>query len=129
MGVLGERAKKYVSGPAWEPLRGAFFSICNAFLAVDPAARGDLTTIYVKFSIRTASGEQVYAVVWLRTSRQLVLGLALPEEVESPVLASAPKGCKYKGLTKYLTIRPDDALPVELGVWAKQAYERVRGRE
>jgi hypothetical protein len=125
MGLLSERAKNYVSGPSWEPLRPAYFSICDAFLGLDVQAKGELTTIYVKFSVVTESAEQVYAVIWLRTSKRLVLGMALPEETESPLLTTAPQGCKYKGLTRYLTINPGDALPPELDLWAKQAYEQV----
>lgn len=129
MGVLSERVRSYVSGPAWEPIRGSFMSICEEFLGVDAESRGELTTIYVKFSITTQIGEQVYAVVWLRSSKQLVIGMSLPDEIESPMLGAAPKRCSYKGLTKYFTICPGDALPNELEGWAKQAYEQAVSRK
>src|SRR4051812_12525760 len=129
MGLLSERAKEYVSGPAWRSLRPAFFAVCDMFLAMDSRAKGELTTIYVKISVVTELGEQVYAVIWLRTSKRLVLGMALPEETESPSLTVAPKGCKYKGLTKYLTINSGEALPSDLDLWAKQAYEQVITRK
>jgi len=129
MGVLSERATRYVSGPAWEPLREKYFTICEKFLGLDSNAKGELTTIYIKMSILTEAGEQVYAVIWLKSSKQLMVGMALPDDgTPSSILTDAPKGYKYKGLTKYFSILPGDTLPAELDVWAKQAYENVANR-
>ena len=129
MGILSDRARDYVSGPAWDSIREQFGSICETFLGVSPDTKGDLTTIYVKFSILTASGEQVYGVAWLRSSKQIVLGMALSDETCSPVLGPAPKGCSYRGLTKYLIVRPGESLPPELHLWAKQAYDQAVNRK
>ena len=128
MGELSERAAEYVGGPAWEPLRDKYFKICDKFLAMDANSKGELTTIYVKLSVFMNGGEQVFAVIWLRSSKQLLVGMALPETTTSRLLTAAPKGCTYKGLTKYLTIFPDDPLPLELDIWAKQSYENVVNR-
>ena len=82
----------------------------------------EFTTIYLKFCGGTMRTE-VYAVVWLKTSKQLVIGLSLPETVESPRLSPPPHGMKYKGLTKYLTLSAGDTLPDSFADWAKLAFE------
>jgi hypothetical protein len=123
---LDEEAVKRVSGPSWELLRAAFFDASRVLLAVCPEATSELTTIYVKFCVSTAK-KAVYAVVWLKNSKQIVIGLSLPEEVESPRLGPPPQGTKYKGLTKYLTIRPDELIPKEFAAWARLAFSAAQG--
>jgi hypothetical protein len=119
---LDERAVKRVSGPAWESLKPAFMEISEKLLAVSPDAKSELTTIYVKYK-PNAGALQVFAVVWLKTSKKIVIGMSLPNDLESPRLGEGPQGTKYKGLTKYLTVTVDDPVPDELGEWAKIAYE------
>ena len=121
---LDEKAVQRVSGPAWEALRAVFFDASRVLLAVSPAATSELTTIYVKFCV-SAAKKDVYAVVWLKNSKQIIVGLALPEEVDSPLLGPPPQGTQYKGLTKYLTIRPGGAIPDALADWARFAFTSV----
>jgi hypothetical protein len=123
---LDPKAVERVSGPAWESLKPVFFDLSRVLLSVSPDAASELTTIYVKFC-PTAEKNSVFAVVWLKSSKQIVVGLSLPETVESPMLGPAPQGATYKGLTKYLTIRPGEAIPEELGGWAKLSYETAAG--
>lgn len=122
---LSEDAINRISGPAWQPLRQAFFDVSAILLGVAPDTVGVLTTIYVKFQLTSAAASNVFAVVWLKNSKQFVVGLALPEHIESPHLGSAPSGTKYKGITKYFTIRPGEPCPEELREWAKIAYEHA----
>jgi hypothetical protein len=123
---LDERAAKKVAGPAWEPLRATFHEASRILLSVSPKTVSELTTIYVKFCVSTARRD-VFAVAWLKNSKQLVFGFSLPEEAEAPELGPAPQGMTYKGLTKYLTVRPGDSLPVAFADWARLAYETVAG--
>ena len=125
MGVLSQRAKEKVAGPAWEDLREAFYTICEALLSVSSDTRGDLTTIYIKFTVNDAPGSQVYAVMWLKSSKRIVVGLALPEEFESDELGSAPAGMTYKGLTKYFIIERGGSVPSCIYDWGQRAFDHV----
>jgi hypothetical protein len=124
---LSEDAVKRISGPSWQPLKQAFLDLSDILLGVAPDTVGVLTTIYVKFQLRSAADAGVFAVVWLKNSKQLVLGLALPDNIESPRLGPAPSGMRYKGITKYLVILPGETLPEELRQWANAAYQNALG--
>ena len=97
--------------------RGQFDRISDALLAASPAARGELTTIYVKY-VADEIGNQPYAVVWLKNSKELVVGLALPEGYESPGLGPPMPGYKYAKLTRFLRITPNEVAPPEIARWA-----------
>lgn len=122
---LSPDAIKRVSGPAWESLRPLFFEISDVLLNVNKDCVGVLTTIYVKYQVSAAPSSPVFGVAWVKSSTQVVLGLALSDGFESPRLSSPPKGMTYKGLTKYLTLKPGDSLPSELSGWAAAAYGSV----
>jgi hypothetical protein len=118
---LDTRAVEKISGPTWEPLRQVFFEASRMLLAVSPDAKSELTTIYVKF-YRSGLGPEVYAVLWLRNSKEIVIGLSLPDTTESCHLGPAPRGTKYKGLTKYLTVQAGETLPGQFEDWARLAF-------
>ncbi len=122
---LDPRVIKRVNGKAWEGLRGQFDRISDALLAASPAARGELTTIYVKY-VADEIGNQPYAVVWLKNSKELVVGLALPEGYESPGLGPPMPGYKYAKLTRFLRITPNEVAPPEIARWALDSYAHVR---
>jgi hypothetical protein len=129
MGTLSEQAIERVSGPAWQPLKAAFLDLSRMLLDVAPDAVGELTTIYVKYQVNAEPQPKVFAVAWLKTSKQIVVGLALPEDYEASQLGPAPAGTKYKGITRYFRIEPGDAIPSELPEWAKLAYTTVTSTE
>lgn len=122
---LSDDALQKVSGPSWEPLRALFCDLSENLLSASPSARGELTTIYVKFQVAATPSSPVFAVVWLKSSKRLTVGLALPEGVESTMFGPAPRGMSYKGLTKYFSLEPGDCLPAPLKHWAKAAFETV----
>jgi hypothetical protein len=126
---LSPAAVKRVSGASWEALRPLFFQVSDTLLNVNLDSVGVLTTIYVKFQTSPNPSSPVFAVAWLKPATQLVLGLALPDHIESRLLEPAPKGMTYKGLTKYLVLKPGDSMPNALSVWAATAYESVVMRE
>jgi len=66
-----------------------------------------------------------YAVIWLKTSTQFVVALALPEDVQHRCLCAAPTGMMSRRLTEYLVVKPGDKQPEEIGLWARQAYGNV----
>lgn len=126
---LSQDAVKRVSGPAWSALKPVFLQISNILLGASGDCYGELTTIYVKYQVSQSPSSPVFAVVWLKNSAQIVLGLALPDSVESPLLGPAPKGMTYKGITKYFTLKPEDPVPSELSTWAGVAYGVAKTQE
>jgi len=125
---LDSRAIDRLDGPNWQRLRPLFEEVSSALLSVSPNARGELTTIYVKFGSPSETAGEPYAVVWIKKSTEMVVGLALPDEVTSPLLGPPPPRHKYTGLTAYLTMKPGDAVPAELSTWAKIAFDNRRIR-
>ena len=124
MGILSQRIIAKISGPAWEQLRGQFMQIARSLLAVFPDADSELVTNYVKFTVNVAPQSPVFAAVWLK-SKQLIVGLALPEDYEAEELGPALPGTMYKGLTKYFVIEQGGAVPKGLAEWAKVAYKNA----
>ena len=125
MGTLSDRAWERLSGESWNALRASFLRVNDALLSVSPEAFADLTTIYIKYSVSPSPTSPVYAVVWVKTAKQFVVGLALPENVSAPELTGPPQGMKYKGLTRYLVVRPGDAVPAAVDQWARLAFDFV----
>ena len=114
MGQLGDRAIERVSGPAWLALRPIFFDVSDSLLSVGRETSAELTTIYVKYTVDSSSTSPVYAVVWLRSSRRLIVGLALPNDVAASDFVPTPTGTVYRGLTKYLIISEQKDIPASL---------------
>jgi hypothetical protein len=129
MGALSQRIITKVSGPAWESLRGQFMQMAQLLLAVSPDANCELLTTYVKFTVRAAPESHVFAAIWLKNSKRLVVGLALPEDCDAEELGPAPLGMRYKGLTKYFVVERDGAVPKGFATWAKLAYRRTLSAE
>jgi len=125
MGNLAENVIKKVSGAVWDGIHDKFMEMSDALLNVSPHAAGTLTGVYVKFTHDDQLTSPVYAAVWIRSSKKWVIGLALPEDFESPELEPAPPRHTYAGLNKYFTITPEDSLPGELAQWAQMAYDQA----
>ena len=122
---LSQDAIQRVSGPSWEPLKQAFFKISEALLSVSQEAAGVLTTIYVKYQVNSSPNSAVYAIVWLKDSKQIVVGLTLAENYESELLGPAPPRTKYKGINQYFIVKPGEAVPSELSQWAVAAFQNA----
>lgn len=125
MGNLSSRVIEKVAGPSWDGNREKLMDIFNTLLSVSPDTRGELATSYVKCTVRDEVVSPVYGVVWIKTSKKITIGLALPESFESDKLVAAPPGTVYKGLTGYFTLTEDDDVPSELSHWADVAYSSV----
>jgi hypothetical protein len=123
MGGLSQRTIAKVSGPSWESLRGQFMQIARLLLAISSDADSDLLNNYVKFTINSAPDSPVYAVIWLKTSQRLIVGLALPEKYDAHGLGPALPGTTYKGLTKYFVVERGGAGPKGLAKWAGLAHQ------
>ena len=122
--VLQELEKR-TSYPKWEPLRGQLLEICRQLLDASPDAKSEIVSYYVKFSVDDASLSPTFAAVWLKNSKGLVVGLALPEGYEAEELRAALPGTTYKGLTKYFTVERDGEVPQNLGAWIELAYQNT----
>ena len=123
---LDPMVSKRITGPSWDGIRESFLHTSNLLLSVSPDAATELTTIYVKYKIHSHAIAPVYAVVWIKSSKQFTVGLALPSEWEDEALGRAPQGTSYKGLTKYFTIRCGERAPSQLATWAQTAYNTVK---
>ena len=123
---MDSRALKRMSGPSWRAMRPIFDQVSSMLLSVSPTAKGELTTIYIKFVSQETKGRP-YAVLWVKKASEMVLGLALPETDTSPHFVPAPKGCKYAGLTKYVELCTADSLPPDMIDWARSAFANVAG--
>ena len=125
MGELSQRIIAKVSGPAWESLRGQFMQISRLLLAVSPDADSELMTSYVKFTINTVAQSPVFAALWFKSSKRLIVGLALPEDYEAQELGPSLPGTMYKGLNKYFVVERGGLVPKGLAEWAKTAYQNA----
>jgi hypothetical protein len=124
-GELSARALAKVSGPSWSTLHQPFIRVSECLLSPSSETYGDLTTIYVKFTLTKGLGSPVYAVVWLKSANKLTIGLALPDEFDSSRFSSAPKGMVYRGLTKYFIVESDADVPSDLAAWSRAAYRHI----
>jgi len=125
MGILSQRIIAKVNGPAWEQIRGQVMQISRLLLAVSPDADSKLFGIYVKFTIGNDPNSPVYAVVWLKSSKRLIVGMALPEDYEAAGLGPALPGTTYKGLHKYFVVEQGGVVPKGVAEWAKVAYQNA----
>ena len=125
MSEVDPRIAERIRGPAWAEIRESFVDLCERVLNVAPKSRAELTTIYVKFVISHEPMAPVYAVAWLKTAKNVVIGFALPEAVIDGALTEAPAGMMYKGLTKYFRLSPGVPLPPSISEWARLAFDEV----
>ena len=129
MGALSQQIIAKLSRAAWEPLRGQFMQMARLLLAVSPDAHSTLMTSYVKFTTNSDANSPAYAAIWLKSSKQLVVGLGLPEDYEAEELGPAPLKMGYRGLNKYFVVEHANAVPKDFAVWAKTAYRRALSSE
>jgi hypothetical protein len=125
MSSIDPRIAERVRGPAWTNVRKLFGELCDRVLAVAPGTHAALTTIYVKFAVSDAPTAPVYAVAWLKTAKNIVIGFALPEVLLDESLTAAPPGMTYKGITKYFRLTPGEPLPDKIDDWAGSAFRSV----
>jgi hypothetical protein len=114
-----------IKGPAWDLIRPVVLQVSESLLSVSPAAYAELTTIYAKFTLTSQPSSNVFAVMWLKSSKVITIGLALPKDTTAPELGPAPKGMTYRGLTKYFALKPDGPIPTSLSQWAEMAFKNV----
>ena len=129
MGELSQHTIAKVSGPVWEQLRGQFMKMARTLLAVSPDADSELMTTYVKFTVHTAFQSHVFAAIWLKSSKRLIVGLSLPEEYEAEELGPALPGTMYKGFNKYFVVERGGTVPKGLAEWAALAYQNALSAE
>jgi hypothetical protein len=98
----------------------------GVLLSVDEPVSSELTTIYIKYKIADDPFAPVFAVLWVKSVKDVILGLATPEKIGHDRVTDAPKGMKYKGLTSYLKIGEDATIPRQLAEWAQTAYHNTR---
>ena len=118
---LDVKAMDRVSGPAWKTIRPHFDGVNAALLQVSPTVRGELTRIYIKYTT-AETGSQPFAVMWVRSSSEIVIGLALPADFCVGEIRKPLKPIAYSGLTTYVCLSAKDELPTGIGAWSIAAY-------
>ncbi len=118
---LDIKAVDRVSGPAWKTIRPHIDGVNAALLHVSPTARGELTRIYIKYTT-VETGPQPFAVMWVRSSSEVVIGLALPADFCVGEITKPQKPIAYSGLTTYFCLTAKDELPVGIREWSRAAY-------
>ena len=118
---LDMRAVNRVSGPAWKAIKPHIDFVNAAFLGVSPTSRGELTRIYIKYTT-SETGCQPFAVMWVRSSSEIVIGLALPPDFCVGNIRAPLKPIAYSGLTTYFCLTAQDTLPVDIAAWSMAAY-------
>jgi hypothetical protein len=126
---LPQHAVATISGPAWVPLRCQFIEIGESLLAVATEAHCESLGNYVKFTTDASPDSPAYAVVWLKSSAKLIVGLALPKTHEAAQLGPPLPKTTYKGLTKYFTVDRGGMVPEMLAEWGRLAYCNAYLRE
>ena len=100
--------------------------MARLLLAVSPDARQRASQqAYVKFTTNSDPQTRIFAAIWLKSSKRLIVGLALPEEYEAANLGPSLPGTMYKGLTKYFVVERGGAVPKDFAEWAGTAYQNA----
>ncbi len=120
-----KRIDKKIGGDTWNNIRSNLTEVHNVLLSVNESVASELTTIYIKYKVVDEPMGGTFAVMWVKTAKRVVLGLATPEKVNHKDVIDAPQGMKYKGLTSYLKITIDQAVPGELKQWAMMAFGHI----
>ena len=120
-----ERVDAKIAGATWNGIRRKVQQVSGLLLATGEETTSELTTIYVKYKIARNPRSSVFAVMWIKSAKQVVLGLATPEKIDEQGVKDAPKGMSYAGLTSYVGISEDRDLPARLPEWIELAYEQV----
>ena len=127
MGVLDQRAHDKLNTMQWKFIRDLFFRVSEVILEVSSEAQGELAGNYVKFATGSDPISPVYAVVWPKMSlpKRLIVGLALPKDFEAEPLGPPPERILYRGITKFVVIHEEEAMPAGLSEWVKRAHEEA----
>ena len=109
----------------WDALRPVFSEIHGTLLSADAAASSKAETIYIKYRLKDDVYGKVFAVVWIRTTKRLTVGLALPDDIGHPLLGPQPPRMNFPPLNRFFVVEQGGAAPEELSDWAKVAYKHV----
>ncbi len=121
---LDMRAAERISGPSWDHIRSLFGCIHKILVDTDECVSGSLTTIYVKYALSDRNATP-FAVVWIKKSSELIVGLALPSEFQCQELSEPFQGYKYSGLTRYVRFNTNSVLPDEFATWVNLAFHNT----
>jgi len=127
MGLLTQRVHDKLDALQWKLIRDFLVRVSEVILEISSDAQGDLAGSYVKFATGSDPTSPVYAVVWPKMSlpKRVIVGLALPEDFEAEPLGPPPERIFYRGITKFVVILDDEAMPEGLSDWLKRAYEEA----
>jgi len=118
-----DRIRTKLASKGWDTLRPTFEEVHNALLSVDDDVAAELTTIYVKYKYAPDSVSSVFAVTWIKTVKQIIIGLAMPPDSIPEGLSAAPPRCHYPPMNGYLTLKEGDEVPRAFPDWVRMAFE------
>ena len=116
---LAPKVIERIGRPSWALIRPKFEAIHAALIAVSETTCGESKGAYVKYVADI--GGQPFAVVWLKKSTELLIGLALPES-QCVDVGLQSTGITYRGLTAFLRLETGQSIPEQFGEWAQSAY-------
>lgn len=120
-----ERIDKKFQGKTWDDIRDKLMEIQKILFAVNDSVSSKLVKGYIKYQTSDRPLRQPFAVLWVKSAKHVVLGLATPKKIDHKNITCAPQGMTYKGLTSYLNITAEQHLPRELQHWVRAAYEHA----
>jgi hypothetical protein len=127
MDRLDQRALQRLQGPSWDGLRSQFELIHDALVATSPNVQGTLTTIYIKYACSAA--ELPFAVLWVKNSKQLTLGLSIPDDYSDLAFVEPPAKHNYSGLNRFIVVNNEGLVPENIADIAAVAFRCRQGRQ
>lgn len=109
----------------WDSLRPTFQHIHQILIGTSPTVSSKAETVYIKYRIQEGVFADVFAVVWVRTTKQLITGLALPPGYQHSILGPPPPRTYYPPLNSYFTLTAGQPIPEPLAEWAQGAFKFV----
>ncbi|MFZ2874283.1 MAG: hypothetical protein WAZ94_07345 [Phycisphaerales bacterium] len=122
---LDPRAAAKISGAAWTRLRPLFLQVHHDLVACGAEVKSELTTIYVKYTRSSDERNAPFAVVWIKKSTELIVGVSAPADAVGSPWSSQLPGLQYAGLTAFLKVSDPSALPSDFRVIVQAAFDNV----
>lgn len=123
MGRDDPRIWEKLDSKGWDPLSPVFEKMHTCLLGLDEKVAAQRTTIYVNYKYEDLPFSKVFAVVWIRTIRHLLVALRLPEDTMRPPLEPPPAKFKYPPMNAYFQVNQGQQIPDQFSDWARISFE------
>lgn len=123
MGKDDPRIWERLDSNGWDPLRPTFEEMHNCLLSLDKKAAAQRTTIYVKYKYEDTPFSDVFAVIWIRTTKHLLVALCLSDEAIEPPLEPPHEKFTYPPMNAYFQINQGEYVPEKFTEWARLSFD------